>query len=79
MKKSIIAVKLLAVLVILIGISMLYKGISGAIRNHHTEESNVSTGGLSFPAIRNFKEEVLKATAPIFCEGNYGDTQFQKS
>lgn len=43
MKKSIIAFKLFAVLAILISIPLLYKGISGAIRNHHAEESYVST------------------------------------
>ena len=43
MKKSIIAFKLLAVLAILISIPLLYKGISGALRNHHAQESYVST------------------------------------
>ena len=43
MKKSIIAFKLLAVLAILISIPLLYRGVSGAMRNHYAKESYVST------------------------------------
>ena len=43
MKKSIIAFKLLAVLAILISIPLLYRGVSGAMRNHNAKESYVST------------------------------------
>ena len=43
MKKAIIAFKLLAVLAILISIPLLYKGISGELRNHHAEENYQST------------------------------------
>lgn len=43
MKKAIIAFKLLAVLSILISIPLLYEGISGAIQNHHAEDSYILT------------------------------------
>ena len=58
MKKSIIAFKLLAVLAILISIPLLYKGISGALRNHHAQESYVSTDAI----VCGYKEVQSKRT-----------------
>lgn len=43
MKKAIIAFKLLSVLAIIISIPLLYKGVSGVMRNHNAKESYVST------------------------------------